>query len=223
MSSQAAKQTQQAGQMPGIHLLGTTLTVIDLLYVGMLLFLLYQVFRGIKIEKKLQQPKYSYATRPKSINLVLMGIIILFGILTMTWQGEYVRGLIMVLLGITFYFSSRNRVIVSPEGLFADNKYITWNEMRKWAWDTKTGNLVIITKERGKTETRQVLQIGRLHMTEINERIRVFKLGKESAWLEEKEALDRKKNKKTEDGHKSKESGENEALSAEDKKEAPEK
>lgn len=223
MSSQAAKQTQQAGQMPGIHLLGTTLTVIDLLYVGMLLFLLYQVFRGIKIEKKLQQPKYSYATRPKSINLVLMGIIILFGILTMTWQGEYVRGLIMVLLGITFYFSSRNRVIVSPEGLFADNKYITWNEMRKWAWDTKTGNLVIITKERGKAETRQVLQIGCLHMTEINERIRVFKLGKESAWLEEKEALDRKKNKKTEDGHKSKESGENEALSAEDKKEAPEK
>lgn len=80
MSSQAAKQTQQAGQMPGIHLLGTTLTVIDLLYVGMLLFLLYQVFRGIKIEKKLQQPKYSYATRPKSINLVLMGIIILFGL-----------------------------------------------------------------------------------------------------------------------------------------------
>lgn len=223
MSSQAAKQTQQAGQMPGIHLLGTTLTVIDLLYVGMLLFLLYQVFRGIKIEKKLQQPKYSYATRPKSINLVLMGIIILFGILTMTWQGEYVRGLIMVLLGITFYFSSRNRVIVSPEGLFADNKYITWNEMRKWAWDTKTGNLVIITKERGKAETRQVLQIGRLNMTEINERIRVFKLGKESAWLEEKEALDRKKNKKTEDEHKAKESGENEALSAEDKKEAPEK
>ena len=223
MSSQAAKQTQQAGQMPGIHLLGTTLTVIDLLYVGMLLFLLYQVFRGIKIEKKLQQPKYSYATRPKSINLVLMGIIILFGILTMTWQGEYVRGLIMVLLGITFYFSSRNRVIVSPEGLFADNKYITWNEMRKWAWDTKTGNLVIITKERGKAETRQVLQIGRLHMTEINERIRVFTVGKESAWLEEKEALDRKKNKKTEDEHKAKESGENEALSAEDKKEAPEK
>ena len=60
-------------------------------------------------------------------------------------------------------------------------------------------------------------------MTEINERIRVFKLGKESAWLEEKEALDRKKNKKTENEHKAKESGENEALSEEDKKEAPEK
>ena len=173
MSSEAASKAQTAQQaIPGIHIAGMTLTFIDLLYLGMLIFLLYQIFRANKMERKLKSPKYSFSTRPKSINMVLMSIIFLFGVMTIVSQKEYARGLMMIFLGITFYFSSQNKVIVSQEGLFADNKYIPWSELRKWAWDTKTGNLVIITKEFGKNEMRQVLQVGRPHMAEINERIR---------------------------------------------------
>lgn len=188
MSSEAASKAQTAQQaMPGIHIAGMTLTFIDLLYLGMLIFLLYQIFRANKMERKLKSPKYSFSTRPKSINMVLMSIIFLFGVMTIVSQKEYARGLMMIFLGITFYFSSQNKVIVSQEGLFADNKYIPWSELRKWAWDTKTGNLVIITKEFGKNEMRQVLQVGRPHMAEINERIREFKLGKKSARFDEQD------------------------------------
>lgn len=187
MSSEAASKAQNAqATMPGIHIAGMTITIIDLLYLGMLIFLLYQVVRAIRMERKLEEPKYSFSTRPKSINMVLMSIIFIFGVMTIVSQKEYARGVMMMFLGITFYFSSKNKVIVSREGLFADNKFIPWQELRKWAWDTKTGNLVIITKEFGKNETRQVLQIGRTHMSEINTRIREFKLGKKSAMFEEK-------------------------------------
>lgn len=186
MSSEAASKAQQAkASLPGINIAGINVTFIDVLYLGMLIFLLYQVFRSLKMERKLKDPKYSFSTRPKSINMVLMSIIFIFGVMTIVNQKEYARGLMMIFLGITFYYSSQNKVIVSQEGLFADNKFIRWQELRKWAWDTKTGNLVIITKEFGKNEMRQVLQIGRPHMAEINERIREFKLGKKSALFEE--------------------------------------
>lgn len=207
MSSEAASKAQQAqAAMPGFQIAGTRVTIIDLLYLGMLVFLLYQVFRAVRMERKLKAPKYSYSTRPKSINMVLMSIIFIFGVMTIVSQKEYARGLMMIFLGITFYFSSKNKIIVSQEGLFADNKYIPWQDLRKWAWDTKTGNLVIITKEFGKSEMRQVLQIGRPHMGEINERIREFKLGKKSAWLDhdQKDGVDAKEEHKAEQKEQSK-------------------
>ncbi len=176
MNQATSQQTAQT--LPGFTVGGLTLTIIDFLYLAMLLFLAYQTVRSHQVLSRLEEPKYTFESRPKTINLILTVMILGFGVITFVLQKSYVTGVIMILLGLVFLYSSRNRVIVAKEGFFADNKYFTWGEVRRWAWDVEGGNLVIVTKTRGKKMERQVLQVGRVKMTEINERFRQFKLGK---------------------------------------------
>lgn len=170
----------------GFSIAGQPITVIDVLYLGLLIFFIYQLNKSRKLMKLLKEPKYVYQTKFRIMNLVLTAFITVFGVLNVAWQGAYVTGSAMILLSIVFFLSTQSKVVVAKNGLFADNRFISWDEIRKWAWDTKGGTLVIITKEFGKQENREILRVGQVNMAEINERIRYFKLGKKSSLIDDK-------------------------------------
>lgn len=182
------------------NIAGIPITIVDVLYIGLLIFFAYQAIKAERLLKKLEEPKYVYRTKSRGLNVVLTVIIAIFGILTFIMQKAYITGSIMVILSFFFLLSSRTKVVVAKNGFFADNRLIRWDQFKRWAWDTKGGNLVIITKQFGKPEQREVLRVGRVNMTEINERIRFFKLGKNSTLLEEVDAAEKDVIEETEDG-----------------------
>ncbi|MDD7593701.1 MAG: hypothetical protein PUJ57_05680 [Peptoniphilaceae bacterium] len=180
MTSEQAQQTQQtANAMPGFTIMGQTLNLIDILYLGLLIFFAYQTFKSYRMRKSMTDPKFVYSGQTGIMNLVLTIMIIGFGIMTLFMDGgRPVTGVLMILLGIVFYISTSGKIVVSQQGLFADNKFITWKELRKWAWDVKGKCLVVITKQPGKPQERLVMRVGNVNMGEINDKIRFFKLGK---------------------------------------------
>lgn len=169
----------------GFSIAGQPITVIDVIYLALLIFFFYQLYKSNKLMKLIEEPKYVYKTKFRMMNLVLTAFITVFGVLNVVWQDAYVTGFAMIILSIVFFISTQSKVVVAKNGIFADNRFLTWNEIRKWAWDSKGGNLVIISKEYGKPESREILRVGQVNMAEINERIRFFKLGKSSDLLEE--------------------------------------
>lgn len=201
MTSEEVQQAQQAAT-PGFTIFGQSLNLIDILYLGLVIFFAYQTFKSYRMRKKMSDPKYIYSGQTSVMNLVLSILIVGFGIMTLVMDGgRPFTGILMIILGIIFYISTSGKIIVSGEGLFADSHYISWKELRKWAWDIKGKCLVVITKQPGKPQERMVLRVGNVNMAEINDKIRFFKLGKltpeqraaaeaeEQRWAEEESAM----------------------------------
>lgn len=196
----------QSGGFPAVIIGGLTITLIDVLYLGLFGFFIYQAFKNRKMERDLKDPKFVYEGSVKPTSFAIIGMIVAFGIVTIYTQKQILTGLLMMLLGVGFYFSSRNKLIVSAEGLYADHQFLRWDEVRKWAWDIKGHSLVLISKSPGKEQVRRVLRVGSVNMAEVNDKIRFFKLGKgeggEMPTLEYPEDRDKKASKSKEESKK---------------------
>lgn len=151
--------------------------MIIVIYAGLLIFMLWQIFKGIKAKKGLEDPQYKFRPVRQVLTFVLFLLIVLMGIFNI-YMGMWPAGIIMLLLGATLWYTGQDPVVIAKNGIYGDAKFYPWGEIRKWGWDKSKGDLVLVTKEHGKAETNTIIRIGLDNMLEVNERIRELKLNK---------------------------------------------
>lgn len=168
---------QEAGNSNLFSAIGN-LSIISIIYGALLLFFVYKIIKGKSMEKKLEGPIYSVKRGNKKSTFLICLLMAVMGVISFV-GGQKLDGVVMILLAIVFYFYNLIEIKLGQNGMLADNNFIEWKEIRKWGWDTKRGDLVYMTKERGKAPTSSSIHIGQENMEEVNKQIRRLKLGKE--------------------------------------------
>lgn len=92
--------------------------------------------------------------------------------------GAYVSAIVMFVLSIIMYITFRDYVIVGENGIYGEGIFTPWENVKRWGWDRTRGDLVLLTKERGKGQNTFTIRAGKTHMEEINQTIRRYKLNK---------------------------------------------
>ena len=174
-SSQQVSQGAAKAQAP---LLSNQLII--LLYAGLLLYFAYVMYKGNRQKKKLQGAQFAYRPTLGKLNMILSVFVLLAGVMSIVAH-QWISGILMMLVVVMLFVKSREPVILAKNGIFGDDKFYAWTEIKQWAWDKQRGDLVLLTKEFGKNEVRNIIHVGPDHMMEVNEKIRELKLNKGKA------------------------------------------
>lgn len=172
------QSTSSAQGAKGILTVFGDFSLISLIYGAMLIFFLYKIIKGKMIERNLEGPIHSIKRGGKTSTLIICLLMAGLGVISFV-GGQPLDGAIMITLAIVFYVYNLIDIKLGQNGMVVENTFISWKEVRRWGWDTKRGDLVYITKERGKAPTSSSVHIGLEHMEEVNKHIRRLKLGKE--------------------------------------------
>jgi len=151
--------------------------MIVIVYGIILLFLAYQWYKGLKMRRKLEGERYAFKRPITIINYILVFSMIILGGLNI-YGGQLYGGIVIALLGIVFFVSRFDSIIVGENGIYGDTQFVSWKEVKRWGWDKKRGDLILVTKEKGKPEKNTFMRVGVDLMIPVNDRIREMKLGK---------------------------------------------
>lgn len=148
-----------------------------IVYGAMLLYLLYMVYKSLKSKKNIDEVVESYGKKQTFVMNLLLAVILTLGVSNLV-LGNYLIGGLMVAIAILFFFITREKIIIAKNGIYGDNQFFAWDDIKRWQWDVARGDLVIVTKEFGKNEQTYFMRLGKEHINEVNDYIREFKLGK---------------------------------------------
>lgn len=176
-ASTAAQSSAEAAKASGRGPLG--LDVITYIYIAILAFFVYQLYKSHKYKKLLEEPVQVVHRKAKMINYILAFFLVILGFLNAFNAHNYLTGMIMGILGFVFGFQSGSPIYLAPNGLLADNAFITWSEIKRWGWNTENGDLVVEVKRRGKPSRTSAVHVGTDQMNKVNDYIRQLKLGKD--------------------------------------------
>ncbi len=154
------------------------LSIISIIYGALLVFFLYKIIKGKSMEKQLEGPIYTIKRGNRKSTFFICVLMAGMGVISFV-GGQKLDGVVMILLAFVFFFYNMIEIKLGQNGLIADNIFIEWKEIRQWGWDTNRGDLIYVTKERGKAPTKSSIHIGKEHIEEVNKHIRRLKLGKE--------------------------------------------
>lgn len=174
-AASTAAATEAAAQPARGALL--TNNMISILYGGLLLYFLYQIYKGYRSKAKLVGEKTTFTSTKKPLHYVLVAMMALLGVVNI-WTRQFVSGILMLLLSAAFLYQSRDKIIVADNGIYGDSKFYGWDDFRKWGFDKNNGDLVMVIKERGKAESNAVIRVGQENMVRVNDLIREKKLKK---------------------------------------------
>lgn len=172
-SAQAAKSA--AGGLKGP--LG--MDMITYLYIGILGFFLYQLYKTQRYKKSLEEPVKVIQRKAKIANYALAIFLIILGFFNTFSAHNYIAGVIMAILGFVFGVNSSAPIYLAPNGILADNAFVPWSQIKRWGWNTENGDLVVEVKLRGKPSKTSAVHVGTDKMKEVNDYIRQLKLGKD--------------------------------------------
>lgn len=146
------------------------------LYVMMIGYVIYRMFKNHQIKKKMAKPYAQFKGKLKGSNIVVSAIVIFLG--GMNLQNNLIIGLLMVAFGFIFYFISRGDILIGVDGVFGSNNFFSWDEVKRWYWDQEKSILYLETKERGKSTVGYAIPCQPDDVFAINRAIRQYKLGK---------------------------------------------
>ncbi len=148
-----------------------------IVYGVMLLYLLYMFYKSWKSKKNIDEVVATYGKKQTFVMNLLLVVILALGVSNLA-LGNYLIGALMVAIAILFFFMTREKIIIANNGIYGDNQFFTWDEIKRWQWDISRGDLVIVTKEFGKSDQTHFMRLGKEHINEVNDHIREYKLGK---------------------------------------------
>lgn len=167
---QANNSARSGGTRPG--------AIILVIYLAMVAFLVYRIVKNHKLKSQMNEPYQTFQLGIRPFSGVLVGLLVVMGMFTLM-GGDWITGIIMIVLSILMLVVSREEVVVGVDGILASNLYFTWNEVRRWSWSPK-GHLLLDVKKRGKPLQTYQLPGGRNMSTKmmIDNAIKKFKLKK---------------------------------------------
>lgn len=141
----------------------------------MLIFILYQIFKGYKNSKLVSGEKKVYPQKSQRIVFALSGLLVAMGLLS---HQDKLMSTIMVLMGVAFVVLTLDKTIVGESGIYGKGKYYEWDKLKKWGFNKKTGELQMRVKKATGEEEVHVIPLRPDDMIEVNTLIRKYKLNK---------------------------------------------
>lgn len=154
------------------------MTFVYLMYGGLILFFLYKQYTGMQEKKKIQgQTIKTFKKEVSKLTYILGALIIAFGIFNIV-NHQYISGVLMIALVLVLLLDTRDTTIATDMGLYGQGKYLPWNQIKKWAFDLNTSELVLTYKDEMQDKSHYV-KVEKTKIEELNSIIRRFKLGKQ--------------------------------------------
>lgn len=156
---------------------------IIILYAALVAFFVYRLFKGQQNKGKLTGSVTGFSRKVSTLELVLFAVLLITGLVNLFFgiRGSNTTNAItagvMVLLAIVFMIASRNKLYIGENGIVANSNFYTFKELKKWGFDTESGDLVLQIKK-DKQLSNEVLKVNKEDMDEINNLIRSYKLNK---------------------------------------------
>lgn len=154
-----------------------SMTFIYVLYGGMILYFIYRQIAGYRERQKIQgQVLSTFRKEISKVTYILAALIIGFGIFNIV-NKQYISGALMIILVIVLLIDTRDSIIVTEAGIYAQGKFLLWSQIKKWAFDLDSSELVLTYKE-DIQEKNQYVKVDKNKIEELNMIIRKLKLGK---------------------------------------------
>lgn len=156
---------------------------IILIYVGLIAWLGFKLFKSKKSVKNLQGDVKSFGKRSSTMEYILFGLLIVTGAINL-FQGIRMKnqtGLmtasVMIVMGLVFFLNTKTKIYIGENGILLNDSFYTYKELKKWGFDKERGNLVVITRKDHK-DNKESVQVKFEDIEQINTLIRKYKLGK---------------------------------------------
>lgn len=156
---------------------------IIILYVVMIGFLGYRLYKSQKEKKKLEGTVTTFSKRVSTMEYILFGMLIatggfnLYNGLTNDVDYNKITGAVMIVMGLVFFFVTNEKLYIGENGLVMTGNFYTYKEVRKFGFDPDRGDFVILAKSKGQ-EARHAAQVKKEDIDMINTLMRKYKLGK---------------------------------------------
>jgi hypothetical protein len=157
--------------------------MILILYVGLMVWLIYKLYKTFKAKKNLRADAEMYARKVTTMEYILFfllessGFINLYNGLMNKVSRVTVMGTVMIVMGLIFLATIKTKIYIDQDGILINGSYFTFKEVRKWGFDSKRGDLVLLVKK-NTGEYREATQVNKEDIEAINKAIRKYKLGK---------------------------------------------
>lgn len=150
---------------------------IYILYGGMILYILYKIFTSYKERQNIKgQTVSKFRKEVGKATYILAALIVGFGVFNIV-NKEVISGILMIALVLVLLIYTRDSIIVTEAGIYAQGKFLLWQQVKKWAFDLNSSELVLTYKE-DMLEKNQFIKVDKDKIEELNMIIRKLKLGK---------------------------------------------
>ncbi|MDD7305833.1 MAG: DUF986 family protein [Peptoniphilaceae bacterium] len=156
---------------------------IIILYVVMIGFLAYRIYKSTKEKKNLEGEITTFAKRVSTMEYILFAMLIatggfnLYNGLKENIQYNQITGGVMIVMAIVFFFVTKEKLYIGENGLMMTGKFYSYKEIKKFGFDPDRGDFVILVKSKGQ-ESRHAAQVNKNNIETINTLMRKYKLGK---------------------------------------------
>lgn len=157
--------------------------IVFILYAVLAIYLVYKYIKGRKQRKNVEGRVESFDKRASVLESVLiimimaLGLFNVYGGVKQNLKNNTILGAIMVILALTYYLISKDKLLIAENGLVANQNFITRKEVKKWGFDKDSGDLVILAKQ-NNVESREIVRTKIEDSAAINTLIRKYKLKK---------------------------------------------
>lgn len=154
-----------------------------ILYVAIVLFFIYRLYKSLKNKKKLNGDVRAFSKKSTPIEWILMGILLATGIVNFVAgykqnnQNSIIMAIVMVVLAIVFGLAQRSKLYIAENGILINSNFYTYKELKKWGFD-KEGNDLVLQVKKDKQSSNEMTKVKTEDIEEINTLIRRYKLNK---------------------------------------------
>ncbi len=157
--------------------------VILVLYGAITIFFIYRLFKQTKDRKLLGENAQAFKKPMSSMEMILFSILLVVGGVNfvngyrVNDKNSMMTAVVMVILAVVFLIFTLSKLYIAENGMLTNSGFVSFKELKKWGFDTNSGELVMAVKKDGKN-TRESVKVKKEDIEEINELIRKYKLGK---------------------------------------------
>lgn len=157
--------------------------VILVLYGAITIFFIYRLFKQTKDRKSLGENAQAFKKPMSSMEMILFSILLVVGGVNfvngyrVNDKNSMMTAVVMVILAVVFLIFTLSKLYIAENGMLTNSGFVSFKELKKWGFDTNSGELVMAVKKDGKN-TRESVKVKKEDIEEINELIRKYKLGK---------------------------------------------
>lgn len=154
-----------------------------ILYLGIIVFFGYRIFKSKKNQALLSGQISGFGREVSKLEIGLLVILLITGAINL-YQGFKVNdqmsmmtAAVMILLAIIFGIFSKNKMYVGENGILANSNFYNYKEIRKWGFDKESGDLVLQVKKDNQA-SNEIVKVKKEDIETINNLIRKYKLNK---------------------------------------------
>ncbi len=129
--------------------------VLQIVYIVIFLFVLKQIYTGIKVKRSIKG-KVVAEFIPKMkilVGILIVGLFVLGA--TFVINKDYF-GIVYLLTGLGFIYIYSSKVTIYTTGIYYNARMDEWTEIKKWDYDYKNSNIRLETTKPGNKSFRAI-------------------------------------------------------------------